>query len=223
MSVSVRLNEGSDLRGIERGRYRVLSGFDGVRRDSLSSGRERRLSNLASPVKPRSVLVEGPKLQGFELWAEITKRLDNRLGNWRARIQHFNQVPAVQARSNGGRWNDKEIFEGMVLSILSNSTDWSRVEAVRPHLDNLFLGFDLIKYAALQGRDIDNALVPWFNERHAGWGMLLSKSLKQLITSAGKLSDYSGQYGSVENFLTWLFRMNGSDSKLLARERGGLR
>ena len=50
--------------------------------------------------------------------------------------------------------------------------------------------------------------------------MLLSKSLKQFITSAGKLSDYSGQYGSVENFLTWLFRTNGSDSKLLARALG---
>ena len=38
---------------IERGRYRILSGFDGARRDDVSSDRETRLPRLASSQTPQ--------------------------------------------------------------------------------------------------------------------------------------------------------------------------
>ena len=121
----------------------------------------------------------------------------------------------VEARSNGRSWNDSEVFEGIVLAILSNSTDWSKVEAVRPCLKALFFDFDLTRYSTLHEGDIKNEFVPWFIERGAG-SMHLAGSLKQLIETAIKLDRYARQHGSVENFLAWLLKRNASDHKRLA-------
>jgi 3-methyladenine DNA glycosylase Tag len=204
---------------IGRGQYRVLPGVVRVR--TLDPRRERREPSFPTdyPSTSTRTLSAVPKLGGMRLWVEITRCLERGLDNWRGRIQDLRQVPAVEARGNGRSWNDAEVFEGIVLAILSNSTDWSKVEAVRPFLKSLFLDFDLTRYAVLHETDIDNKFVPWFVEHRSG-SMQLGNSLKQLIAAAEKLRYYSSQHGSVENFLGWLFRRNGSDPKRLANDLG---
>jgi hypothetical protein len=157
--------------------------------------------------------------RGLDLWQAVQGELDNSLKGWRERINQFGQVAAVEDRSNGRRWNDREIFKGIVLAVLSNSVDWSKVEPVLPDLNGLFLEFDLAEYATTKEKDIKEKFIPWFKERKAD-SQQLGQGLKRLIQTAAKLCGYSRQYGSVENFLTWLFKENGGDPKLLAKALG---
>jgi hypothetical protein len=153
------------------------------------------------------------------LWHEIETFLDRRLANWRRRILELNQVPAIEARKRGRSWKDAEVFEGMLLAILSNSTDWSKVEAIAPLLRPLFFNFNLAAYGGVSSEDVDSKFVPWFMEHRAG-SMQLGDSLKQLALAARKLSSYSAHHGSAERFFDWLYRRNHSDPKRLAQSLG---
>ena len=49
----------------------------------------------------------------------------------------------------GRTWSDDEVFEALLLAVLSSNTDWSKIERVRAELSDLFSGFSLKSYAAL--------------------------------------------------------------------------
>lgn len=211
--------------------------------DSAGRGQYRVRSENASPAYPRQFppqmqqthahrpldvetrpLLRAPrpweKLDNPKLWCEIESCLDKRLIDWRARILALSQVTAIEARKLGRRWSDADVFEGMLLAILSNSTDWSKVEAIRPQLKPLFSNFDLAAYARMSDTEIEKKFIPWFLEQGAG-SMQLRGSLKQLVLAAHKMRSHSAQYGSAEQFLDWLFKRGHSDSKRLAQALGG--
>jgi hypothetical protein len=142
-------------------------------------------------------------------------RLDAKLSDWRERIQKLGQVCAVRKRAAGKLWSDNDIFRGLVLAVLSNSTDWSKIQAISGELDGHFFGFDLARFAGLEEQYIDRQLVPWFQERRAG-SVQLARGLKRLISTAKKLTACAEQYGSVEQFFGSLYRQNASDPKRLA-------
>ena len=102
-----------------------------------------------------------------DLWTRILSIMDLRLLDWKDRINHGGQPSAVESRKKGLCFSDSQIFEGVVKAVLSNSTDWSKVERVLPELRHLFKDFNLAYYSGLSKSDIDQVFLPWFKARSA--------------------------------------------------------
>lgn len=151
------------------------------------------------------------------LWNNIESRLDSKLEGWRARIRRFGQVQAVEDRKSGRKkaWTDDEVFEALLMSVLSANTDWSKVEKVQADLKPLFAGFSLRAYAEQQESDVTEVLVPWFKERKAG-SISLPRSLTGLIETANILRDHARQHGSAESYFTELMAQHDNDPKQVA-------
>lgn len=113
------------------------------------------------------------KVTFSDIWNNILSIMDSRLPDWKERIKNGGQPSAVEAREKGFRFSDNQIFEGVVKAVLSNSTDWSKVERVLPELKDLFKDFNLSYYSSLSPEAIDQVFLPWFKERSAA--SLMSK------------------------------------------------
>jgi len=157
-----------------------------------------------------------------ELWKRIETRLTLGLGaaEWRQRIEALNQVPAVRARAQGRKWSDDEVFKGLVLSVLSNNTDWAKVERFLPRLGSIFHEFQIHHYASLAPDDIAETLVPWFQEHRAG-SQTLGNSLRNLICAATELLKLAEQHSSLEKYFDELQMQNSGDARLVAIALGG--
>ena len=151
----------------------------------------------------------------LKLWKNIESRLDSELPAWRTHIEDLGQVPAVRNRSKGKSWTDEEVFEALLLAVLSSDTDWSKIEAIRPDLEKLFSGFSLEAYAGRQEAHVVEKLVPWFKSRKAG-SRSQSKNLTLLIETAGILLRHSKALGSAESYFISLRQQHGNDPKQVA-------
>jgi hypothetical protein len=140
------------------------------------------------------------------------------LPNWRDRIAEFGQVSAVERRINGGRWSDSEVFEGIILGVLSNSIDWAKIQEVRGRLNEVFLDFSPAEYSRLSDEDVRH-LVEWFSD-HGAALPYNGISLNRLTRTAAQLNRYIGDHGSLERFLANLYHANGADAKRLAAALG---
>lgn len=159
------------------------------------------------------------------LWKDIESSLDAWRGDWRDIVEGYGQVAAIRRRSEcragckGPEWSDHEIFEALVMSVLSNNTDWAKIERIRTELSCVFSGFCLEWYAGLSEDDITGRIVPWFQERKAG-AMVLKGSLVHLIKTARKLSEHSRAHGSAEHYFTSLVQRLDNDPKCAALRLG---
>ena len=151
----------------------------------------------------------------LKLWKNIESRLDSGLTAWRERIEDLGQVPAVRDRRRGKSWTDEEVFEALLLAVLSSDTDWSKIEAIRPDLEKLFSGFSLEAYAGRQEAHVVEKLVPWFRSKKAG-SRSQSKNLIQLIDTAGILLRHSKTRGSAASYFAALLQQHGNDPKQVA-------
>ena len=97
-------------------------------------------------------------------WNRIRYELDRGLPCWMERIRNMGQTSAVEARKRGCSFSDQQIFEGAVKAVLSNSTDWSRIERILSEIKDLFSNFDLDYYSCLNESEIDRTFMPWFKE-----------------------------------------------------------
>ncbi|MCC6680219.1 MAG: hypothetical protein IT445_04870 [Phycisphaeraceae bacterium] len=155
------------------------------------------------------------KTETNQLWSRIEGCLNAGLTEWRTRIVQLDQVTAIEARERGRVWTDNECFEGLVRSVLSNSTDWAKVEAVLPEMGSLFHGFDLRWYAQVSPSYVGKTVIPWFMAHRAG-SLTLDRDLKNLILAAQKLVDYSKKHGSLEKYFTAMFNACKQDAKAVA-------
>ena len=155
-----------------------------------------------------------PSERVIKLWADITAILDDRMPDWRDRVEIMGLTKAVEDRGMGRKWNDAESFEALVLALLSNNTVWDNVEPLRPNLRDVFFDFNRYKYAACSDDDIKN-IVGWFKERNAA-SMVLPRGLRLLRNTACILSYYTQQSGrSVEDlFLDGLTQVGGDPKEL---------
>ena len=153
------------------------------------------------------------------LWQTIQSRLDTSLRGWRTRLDGFDQVAAVEARQAGRAWSDDEIFKGLLLAVLSNNTDWSKVERIQADLAELFSGFSLKSYAELPAREIGERILPWFLERKAG-SVTLGRDLVNLIGAARLLFEHSCDHGTAESYFTSLVQQLDGDPKQAALRLG---
>ena len=153
------------------------------------------------------------------LWRNIENRLDTSLPGWRKRVDAFDQAAAVAARTAGRTWSDDETFKGLLLAVLSNNTDWSKVERIHAELAELFSGFSLKSYAELPACEVGGHILPWFLDRKAG-SMTLERDLVNLIGAARILLEHSRVHGSAESYFTSLVRKLGGDPKQAALRLG---
>ena len=149
------------------------------------------------------------------LWCNTEAILDLRHKCWRERIEEFGQVRAVKERSEGRTWSDEEVFEAVLLAVLSSNTVWSKVERVQADLSRLFCGFSLESYASLSDTEIDERFVPWFEDRRAG-SPYLKRNLKLLIRAAQKLLRYRKRHGRADRYFTSLVDQCDGDPKRAA-------
>lgn len=153
------------------------------------------------------------------LWQTIESRLDSSLQGWRNRVDGFDQVAAVEARTAGREWSDEDTFRGLLLAVLSNNTDWSKIEQIQTDLSELFSGFDLKWYAELPPCEIPDRFLPWFLERKAG-SVTLERDLVNLIGTAQLLTEHSRIHGTAESYFTSLIRQLDGDPKQAALRLG---
>jgi endonuclease III len=147
--------------------------------------------------------------------------MDSSLPDWEERIKVGGQPSAVEAREKGYRFSDNQIFEAVVKAILSNSTDYSKVERVLPELTHLFKDFNLAYYSGLSESDIDQVFVPWFKARSAG-SLTMRRDLTNLIRTATMLREHSARFGSLEGHFSSLLRTADDDCIELACKIGSV-
>ena len=153
------------------------------------------------------------------LWRNIEDRLDTSLPGWRSRVDTFEQAAAVAARAAGRTWSDDETFKGLLLAVLSNNTDWSKIERIQAELAELFSGFSLKSYAELPACAVGDRILPWFLGRKAG-SVTLERDLVNLIGAARILFEHSRIHGSAESYFTTLVRELDGDPKQAALHLG---
>lgn len=157
--------------------------------------------------------------KSIQLWNTVCSILNSRLPKWRDRINNGGQVSAVEARENGYQFFDKEVFEGIVKAVLSNSTDWSKIERVLPELHTLFHDFDIEFYSGLTAQDVIRDFLPWFENRWAG-SLTMKQSLTSLIETAKQLCEYSQRFGSLDRYFISLLKMCNNDTVTLVEKLG---
>ena len=158
-------------------------------------------------------------MTSIALWRNIESRLDSGLTGWRSRVDGFGQVASVEDRAAGRAWSDDETFEGLLMAVLSNNTDWSRIERIRADIAELFSGFSLKSYADIPHRQIGERILPWFLERKAG-SMTLERDLVNLRRCARRLYKHSRLHGTAESYFTSLVRQLEGDPKRAALQLG---
>lgn len=154
------------------------------------------------------------------LWHSVESHLDSSLLGWRDRAAGFRQLVAVDDRNAGRTWSDDEVFQALVMAVLSANTDWSRIERVQDELSDLFKGFNLESYAALSETEVDDCILPWFTERKAS-AVALRKNLGNLVGAARILVRYRTTCGRpVDHFFTSLVGRCDGDAKQAALRLG---
>ena len=119
----------------------------------------------------------------------------------------------------GRIWSDDEVFEAVLLAVLSSNTDWSRIESVQAELSDLFSGFSLKSYASLADARIGDRFLPWFKARKAA-SIALGQDLVNLIGAARILLEYSRNHGAADSYFTSLMQRCDGDPKLAALRLG---
>lgn len=155
----------------------------------------------------------------IHLWQKIQSRLDETVEDWQERVMNLGQIESIEDRNQGRSWDDAEIFEGLLLALLSGETVWSRIESIKHDMAEVFYGFNLADYATLEPETVSNFILPWFQERKAG-SRGQEKQLKRLILTARKLCEYSTVNGLAESYFTDLFRLYNDDAKAVALALG---
>ena len=139
------------------------------------------------------------------LWLRIMAKLDHgpngavEQWNWRARIDGLGQLAQSAKRRQNLPFSDTDVFEAMLKAILSNSTDWSRVERFLGDLPELFSDYSLSEFAKRDEDYVDNVLIPRFKLEKAG-SMTLRKDLRRLLLTANKLSEWAETNGTADSF-----------------------
>ncbi|MXW74348.1 MAG: hypothetical protein F4X96_03710 [Gammaproteobacteria bacterium] len=151
------------------------------------------------------------------LWRNVESRLNEDRPDWREDITRFGQVSAVESRNEGNAWSNQEVFRALLMAVLSVG-DWSKIESIKPDLEERFSGFDLEKYARRSESYVTDILVPWFEDetRKAGFPYL-KDGLIELIGAADILVKHCEKNdGAADSYFTQLMKKHDDDPKQVA-------
>jgi len=138
---------------------------------------------------------------------------------WKQKIERLGQVAAVECREGGHHWSDNEVFEALLLAVLSNNTEWTKIERVLAQLRVKFSDFNLDKYAEATDDDVIQQYLPWLQKHKAG-SMTLAHSLISLAMTTRLLRKWSTQHGSAEDYFLSLISSFGGHPRYAAVELG---
>lgn len=151
-----------------------------------------------------------------DLWAQIVDKLNqgrDRSGqplDWERRIEGLGQLDKSNKRCRGASFDDNGVFEAVLKSMLSNSTNWRRVERVSAQLPDLFCGFSLSDYANRDANYVSNFLIPRLSGMGVGSNTLRNDLVRLLIT-AKVLTDYSQTHGAADLYFDAVIRAANGD------------
>lgn len=148
------------------------------------------------------------------IWDMLQRRLEAWHPEWRSCIGGPASRYRLARRQRGERFSDAEIFEGLLLALLSGNTQWSTVERIHPELAGPFDKFSLGGFAGKSDSEIA-ALVPWFSARKAG-STGLGAGLVRLRDTAARLAGYAAEYGSADAYFMDALRDAGGEPEDLA-------
>ena len=94
--------------------------------------------------------------------------------------------------------------------------DWSKIESIKPELEERFSGFGLEIYKGRPESYVTDILVPWFKDRKAASGYLKDR-LIGLIAAAEILVKHSRKNdGAADSYFTQLMKKHDYDAKQVA-------
>jgi endonuclease III len=153
------------------------------------------------------------------IWERLKSRMAAWCETWSEKVTETAVSEEVlQRRRSGGQFSNQEVFEGLVLAILSNQTDWSRIKKLRgQELSGAFDGFEIEQYAKRTDAEIEN-LNSWFKERKAGSRTRLN-DLRRLRETAQKLIAHHG--GWIDSYFSDCIAESGAQPAKAVFEIGG--
>lgn len=155
------------------------------------------------------------------VWSHVQDRLTNGLPDWRQRLLSFGQLQQNERRDLKRRFDDDEVFKGLLLALLSNSTDWAVVERAIPDLSDQFDNFGLESYSRRSDAQIEE-IYQWFKSRRTA-SNVLRRGLVRLREAALRLEAHSRSSRGLHNYLEHLLKERGRDPIELAVSLGGRR
>ena len=137
-----------------------------------------------------------------KIWENLCLRMHKWNVNWKEEVAATSVVhQLIKRRSNNNKFSDKDIFEGILLGILSNNTDWRKIKKIKNELKIKFNDFDLKSYSQNSEKYITETIIPWFVSNKSG-SLTLKKDLHNLIYTSKKLAKYSDENGSADQYFT---------------------
>lgn len=181
------------------------------------------MSTLVSPADSTFAPLHcTPSARYICLWQSLLDRMTRWDRDWPSTIDKAGLETRLERRSSGASFADAEIFEGLLLSVLSGNTRWSTIARIQHELGELFHGFDMARFAEMAPEEIQARIVPWFQERKAG-STGLKRGLLSLRGTAAILSRYSARHGGAERYFQHALAAQGGQPEDLAIAIGSSR
>jgi endonuclease III len=155
------------------------------------------------------------------VWQRVQDALNNGLSDWRQRASSLGQLQQNKRRDKKYRFDDDEVFKGLLLALLSNSTNWAVVERAIPALSHQFDNFSLGSYARRTNAQIEG-IYQWFKSNRTA-SVVLRRGLLRLREAAVRLEARSRSSSGLHNYLDNLLKERGGDPIELAVTLGGER
>lgn len=153
------------------------------------------------------------------VWRRVQDMLTNDLSDWRQRASSLGQLQQNKRRNQKHRFDDDEVFKGLLLALLSNSTNWAVVERAIPALSHQFDNFSLGSYARISDAQIE-VIYQWFKSNRTA-SVVLRRGLLRLRDATVRLEAHSRSSSGLHNYLDNLLKERGGDPIELAVTLGG--
>lgn len=153
------------------------------------------------------------------MWQRVQDKLNADLSDWRQRASSLGQTQQNRRRDVEHQFSDDEVFEGLLLALLSNSTNWAVVERAIPALSRQFDNFSLGSYARRSDAQIEETY-QWFMASRTA-SVVLRGGLRRLRDATIILERRSCEAGGLHNYLENLLDEHGGDPIELAVALGG--
>ena len=138
------------------------------------------------------------------VWQRVQDTLTDGLSDWRQRASSLGQLQQNKRRDEKYPFDDDEVFKGLLLALLSNSTDWAVVERAMPALSCQFDNFSLGSYARRSDAQIEG-IYQWFKSNRTA-SVVLRRGLFLLRKAVVRLEVRSRSSSGLHNYLDNLLK-----------------
>jgi len=147
-----------------------------------------------------------------QIWAGLVSALDARTPEWRNEVGKLLVTDKLERRRNNETFGDDEVFEALLLALLSSNVAWTTVQKVRPKLRAMMLDYDWHRFSQLD----DTNILELYNQfrTDAAGSQNLRRMLGYFRDTARSLVEHQSHHGKVDAYFTHLFNMHRSADEL---------